>query len=153
MTTIAWDGQTLAADRCSWSGSTRRAIRKIFKVLAPDGRYFLVGFCGEGSFAVAALNWMIGRGEKPDCAKFGVDTANQFAIVIDEELRVWGLSANFTYTQYFEVLMAYGGGQDYAWGALEAGATAKRAIEITIKRSDMAGLGVDTIRFNSGKKK
>lgn len=147
MTTIAWDGKTLAADRCSWSGPARRAVRKTFKIVAPDGSRFLIAFCGEGSFALAVLAWMQGEGEKPKCQDFGVDPANQFAVVIDEKRRIWNLTANLTYGRFYESMMAYGGGQEFAWGALEAGATAKRAVEIAIKRSDYAGLGVDCVRF------
>ena len=40
-----------------------------------------------------------------------------------------------------------GGGQDFAIGALEGGATAVQAVRIAIKRSEMAGLGVDSVRF------
>ena len=46
-----------------------------------------------------------------------------------------------------ERIYAQGAGQEFAWGALEAGATARRAIEIAMKRSDYAGLGVDTVGF------
>lgn len=147
MTTIAFDGKTLAADRCSWSGATRRAVRKVFKLSAPDGRQFLIAFCGDGSFALAVLVWMRNQGEKPKCQDFGVDPINQFAIVIDEKCRIWSLSANLTYSRFYERIMALGGGQEFAWGALEAGASAKRAVEIAIKRSDYAGLGVDCVKF------
>lgn len=90
---------------------------------------------------------MRGKGEKPICSNFGVDPTNQFAIVIDERRRIWNLTATLNYARYFERKFAMGAGQEFAWGALEAGASAKRAVEIAIKRSDYAALGVDCVGF------
>lgn len=149
MTTIAWDGTTLAADRCSWSGGTRRQFKKVYKVKAPDGRKFLVAFAGNGSFALAVLGWMRGERDRPTPLDFIPTTElnTQLALVIDEKRRVWQLGCELTYTQAKERIYGFGGGQDFAWGALEAGATAAQAIRIAIKRSDYAGLGVDTVKF------
>lgn len=148
MTTIAWDGTTLAADRCSWSGSARRRVRKVFKITAADGERYLVAFAGNGSFALAVLAWMRG-GPRPHPLDFHKpdDLANQCALVIDEQRRVWQLGNELFYSRMHESIYAYGGGQEFAWGALEAGATAEQAIRIAIKRSDFAGLGVDAVRF------
>lgn len=147
MTTIAWDGKTLAGDRCSWSGAARRQVRKVYRIKASDGKDFLVGFCGDGAFALAVLAWMRGLGEKPSYREFGVSPDTQCAMVIDKELKVWGVGASLTYYRFDETMMAMGGGQEFAWGALEAGATAARAVEIAIKRSDYAAFGVDIVSF------
>lgn len=149
MTTIAWDGTTLAADCCSWSGSTRRKTRKVFKVAAIDGRKFLVAFAGSGSFALAVLAWMRSDGGRPNPLDFmdRSDLNSQCALVIDEKKRIWQLGNELVYSRMRERVYAFGGGQEYAWGALEAGATAAHAVRIAIKRSDMAGLGVDSVRF------
>jgi len=149
MTTIAWDGKTLAADACSWSGGARRRMRKVFKVTAADGRLFLVAFAGNGSFALAVLAWMRSERDRPDPLAFMPQTElpNQCALVIDQQRRVWQLGNELVYTQMRERVYAFGGGQDFAWGALEAGATAAQAIRIAMRRSDYAGLGVDSVRF------
>ncbi|WP_340524079.1 hypothetical protein [Cupriavidus necator] len=148
MTTIAWDGTTLAADRCSWSGPARRRVRKVFKVRAPDGRMFLVAFAGNGDFAMAILAWMRGRGEKPNAADFNVERDSCCGVIVDERRRVWQIPASLVYGQPMrERKFAQGAGQEFAWGALEAGASARKAVEIAAKRSDYAGLGVDCVRF------
>ncbi len=149
ITTIAWDGTTLAADSCSWSNSTRRRVLKVFKVKAPDSSQYLVAFAGSGAFALAVLAWMQGLTDKPVPTDFmdAKDRDNQFALVIDEQRRVWQLSGHLVYSHMRETVYAFGGGQEYAWGALEAGASAVQAVKIAIKRSDMAGLGVDSVRF------
>lgn len=148
MTTIAFDGTYLAADCCSWSAGARRRVRKVFKVRAPDGSRFLVAFAGSADYAHLVLAWMRG-GSRPDPLAWNKleEINNQCALVIDEKRRVWQLSTGLIYTQMLERRYAFGGGQDFAWGALEAGATAKRAVQIAIKRSDYAGLGVDAVRF------
>jgi hypothetical protein len=149
MTTIAWDGKTLAADSCSWSGGCRRRVRKVFKVKSPAGRQFLVAFAGDGSFALAVLEWMRGNKERPDPLAFMTveDTQNQCALVIDQKLRVWQLGATLVYSRMRERIYAFGAGQDVAWGALEAGATSAQAIRIAMKRTDYAGIGVDSVSF------
>lgn len=149
MTTIAFDGKTLAADRCSWSGGCRRQVRKVFRVTATDGRRFLVAFAGNGMFAGAVLAWMRGEREAPNWEDFGKaeERDHQCALVIDEQYRIWQLGNQLTYSRERERIYAFGGGQDIAWGALEAGATARQAIKIAMKRGDYAGLGVDSVSF------
>lgn len=121
----------------------------MFKVQAPDGRRFLVAFAGNGSFALAVLAWMRGQRERPDPLAFMKpdELGQQCALVIDEKRRVWQLGNELWYSRMHEGVYAFGGGQEFAWGALEAGASARRAVEIAIKRSDYAGLGVDVVRF------
>lgn len=148
MTTIVWDGKTLAGDRCSWSGPTRRQVRKVFRITAKDGKDFLVGFCGDGAFALAVLAWMRGDADKPMARLFGVSPDAQCALVIDSDLTVWGVGGSLAYYRFDEKMMAMGGGQEFAWGALEAGATAAQAVEIAAKRSDYAAMGVDTVSFD-----
>lgn len=149
MTTIAWDGITLAADSCSWSGPARRRVLKVFKIKSADGRKYLVAFAGSGALAIAARNWMRGDGGRPEPRDFmeQKDLENQFALVIDDKRQVWQLSGQLVYSRMRERIYAFGGGHEFAWGALEAGATATQAVRIAIKRSDMAGLGVDWVRF------
>lgn len=153
MTTIAWDGECLAADRCSWSGGTRRQVRKTFKITAPDGRRFLVAFAGGQDYSIRILRWMRGEDGRPNPLDYvGADQIhNQCALVVDERRRIWQLGNSLIYTQMRERVYAFGGGQDFAWGALEAGATARQAVQIAIKRSDYAGFGVDVVRFQRKK--
>ena len=122
----------------------------MFKVRRPsDGQRFLVGFAGSGTYALAILGWMRGETARPEPLAFlkADDLEKQCALVIDERRRVWQLGNDLQYSRMLERFYAYGGGQDFAWGALEAGASAVQAVRIAIKRSDYAGLGVDTVTF------
>lgn len=120
-------------------------MRKVYSVTAPDGARYLVAFCGDGHFAQAILNWMRG-GEHP--GKYPTTDNVVVALVIDQQRRIWRMeSTALRYGRVLERLHASGAGQDFAIGALEAGASAVQAVRIAIKRSDMAGLGVDWVRF------
>lgn len=100
---------------------------------------------GDGSYTELVLRWMHG-GSHPG-AYPNTDNVS-IGVVIDEKRRVWRLDAQkLCYSRVLERVHASGGGQDFAIGALEAGATAVQAIRIAIKRSDLAGLGVDWVRF------
>lgn len=145
MSTIAFDGITLAADRAAWSGGCKYRVRKVFNVTATTGKRYLVAFCGDGHFAQAVLSWMRG-GQHPGA--YPTTDNVVIAVVIDEQRRIWRLeSTALRYGRVLERLHACGGGQDFAIGALEGGATAVQAVRIAIKRSEMAGLGVDSVRF------
>jgi ATP-dependent HslUV protease subunit HslV len=147
MTTIAWDGKRLASDRCSWSGGVRRRVRKVYRVTRADDGVWLVALTGCQPFCNALLPWLRGEAPAPKCAEFKVEPDSCCGVVIDERCRVWELSGGLTFSCMRERIYAQGIGQEFAWGALEAGATARRAVEIAIKRSDYAGLGVDTVGF------
>jgi hypothetical protein len=149
MTTIAWDGKTLAADQCSWSGGVRRRVRKVFKIQSKERGPLLVAFTGHGSFCSQVLDWMRGERDRPNPSDYygREDITRQCAIVIDSERRVWSLGNDLHWEPTRESIYANGAGQEFAWGALEAGATAVQAIEITAKRSDYAGFGVDSVTF------
>lgn len=148
MTTIAWDGRTLAADRCSWSNGVRRQTRKVFKITRhTDGKEILIAFAGVQAWAVAVLHWLKDGGEKPRHKDFGVEPDLQCAIVIERGGRISMMTNQLTYLPVRERKYAFGGGQECAWGALEAGANAKQAVRIAMKRTDYAGFGVDSVSF------
>lgn len=150
MTTIAWDGTTLAADQGDWSGGVRRRVCKVFKVQTKDRGTLLAACAGPSVYCIQVLDWIRGERERPNPADFHDrgDMSRQCALVIDSERRVWQLSNHLHWEHMQESIFAFGAGQEFAWGALEAGASAVRAIEITAKRSDYAAFGVDFVRFD-----
>ena len=145
MTTIAWDGTTLAADRGSWSGGLHQAVRKVHRIAAPDGRRFLVAVAGDAVFATQVLRWMRGGYHPSQC--LADDLSRDVAVVIDERRRIFRLSSRLVYVPYEGKLHAHGAGQEIALGALMAGADAVKAIRITMQVSDYAARGVDFVRF------
>ena len=147
MTTIAWDGKTLAGDCCSWSGGVRRKTRKVFKIKSPTRGMLLVGFVGQQSFAYAVADWIKGERDIPNYKEFGVEPQNACAVVIDSKNRIYVLGCTLEFNLMRENIFAIGAGSEFAWGALEMGATSKQAVKIAEKRSDYAAMGIDCISF------
>lgn len=146
MTTIAFDGVTLAADRGSWTGGFHQPGKKVHRVTAPDGRKFLVALMGNAAFATDVLRWL--RGGPHPGACLAADQEYDCAVVIDEQRRVWRLSGHrLTYREYPGRLHTAGAWQEIAMGALMAGADAVKAVKITMQVSDYAARGVDSVRF------
>lgn len=146
MTTIAFDGVTLAADRGSWSGGFHQRAKKVHRVTAPDGRRFLVAMMGNAAFATDVLRWMRGGQHPGQC--LDADKEHDCAVVIDSNLRIWRLSGHrLTYREQAGPLHSGGAGQEIAMGALMAGADAIKAVKITMQVSDYAARGVDWVRF------
>jgi hypothetical protein len=145
MTTIAWDGTTLAADKGSWSGGLHQAVRKVHRVTALDGRRFLMAMAGDAVFATQVLRWMRGGEHPGQCLADNVD--RDVAVVIDERRRIFRLSSRLVYVPYEGKVHAHGAGQEIALGALMAGADAVKAIKITMQVSDFAARGVNFVRF------
>lgn len=146
MTTIAFDGMSLAADRGSWSGGFHQRAKKVHRVTAPDGRKFLAALLGNAAFASDVLRWI--RGGPHPGACLDADKEYDCAVVVDERGRVWRLSAHrLTYREQSGRLHSAGAGQEIAMGALMAGADAVKAVRITMQVSDYAARGVDCVRF------
>lgn len=146
MTTIAFDGKTLAADRGAWSGGFHQAAKKVHRITAPDGRKYLVAQMGNAAFAADVLRWMRGGPHPGPC--LDADKNTDCAVVVDEQRRVWRLSADrLTYREATGRLHSAGAGQEIAMGALMAGAGAIKAVNITMLVSDYAARGVDWVRF------
>lgn len=128
MTTIAFDGKTLAADRATFQcnifiGETVKVARR------SDGA--MVGTCGDSALGAAFKRWFLddeqgtgpGLGDKDNSAS---------ALVIRPDGRI----ERHEYTGWFAVVgpLAIGGGQELALGAMEAGATAVLAVAIATRR-------------------
>lgn len=143
MSTIVWDGKTLAADRQTTWGTTATLTRKAFKVTR-NGNTFLFGCAGLARDADAYVQWALGEVDvKPDFSDFTV-------MCIDSDRRIWIAQQAFMWTEVVPVgnrFWAIGSGCDYALGALYQGASAKRAVEIASKLDTNTGFGVDTVTF------
>lgn len=149
MTTIAWDGNTLAADRAAWSGNMKYRVRKVHRLVdKADGKPILAAVCGNGSWAMAWLDWKFGKGQQPGAYHDSkMERPSIIALVVDSRRRVWEYTCEGHRIQRLGRLSALGAGQEMAMGAMAAGASAKHAIRIVIKHSDVAGIGVDAVTF------
>jgi len=147
ITTVAWDGLTLAGDRLISHGSTpmRCVSPKVRRMVAPNGRIALFGFAGAESYKAGYLAWMRG-GEEPKHEK---DDGHWSILLVDDTgcVHLRGRSGNFWYVLGRRVNWAIGSGGDYALGAMAAGADAKSAVRLATGLDTSTGMGVDVVRF------
>lgn len=119
MTTIAWDGKTLAADtRATSSGMPYKAV-KLFKLA--DGSLF----AGSGDYGqvCSVREWLESGGEKP--------RADDFAgLLVAPDGAAFRLETALIRLPLYEPFHAIGSGRDFAMAAMHCGRSAREAVEI-----------------------
>jgi hypothetical protein len=138
MTTIAWDGHTLASDRQSTWGGTATKTRKIFRAKHPDGRSVIYGCSGITHECQAFTRWIDGEISQPDLTDLII-------LSIDQNGRIWYASHTLLWARLHTKQWAIGSGCDYALGAMASGKTAAEAIRIASRLDVNTGFGVDTL--------
>lgn len=138
MSTIACDGEILAADT-QMSSDYIDAIefKKIFKV--EDG--FYAGFAGECRVIVAVVEWLRG-GDRPD-----VDKDADLTALLIRNGSGYTMEAPFFKEYPIALPAAAGSGSVFAIGAMDAGASAREAVEIAIRRDLSTGGKVRWMRI------
>ncbi|WP_028449689.1 hypothetical protein [Chitinibacter tainanensis] len=147
MTTVAWDGKTLAADRQVTYGNQRFEIKKLFVI--GDGKLLMAGagtaddlklFASwlEDSFAD---NELLFGGETPeidDLQAIVINTQTGESYLYGEKLVPIEIKAPF----------AIGSGGDFAMAAMKLGKSAKEAVELASEIDIFSGFGVDYVDVN-----
>jgi ATP-dependent protease HslVU (ClpYQ) peptidase subunit len=126
MTTIAFDGKTLAADSQSTTGSTRGRAVKIAK--SADG--FVVAGAGEFAVVKQWIRWVLdGRPaeRQPELA----DEAT--VIVLEPRGRAVMFSGSAVSQPLPRKQWAIGSGSDFALGAMAMGADARTAVKVACR--------------------
>lgn len=144
MTTITWDGTTLAADRRASHVGGSDFVTKIRRL--SDGR--LVGAAGISACCELWMHWREHGGEMPALLKpkdSGTDTTAD-GIEIHPGGKV------FIYGKYGPVpiespFTAVGSGKPFALGAMAMGANAILAVEVAARFDRSTGGGVDYLTF------
>jgi hypothetical protein len=145
MTTIAWDGSTLAADSCCVSGrGMRQRISKLFEC----GRY-IYGGTGDIADLEAVKRWLRAGAKWADRPK--VDPNGNGGIVVDRKTRkVYLLNGDpATLCEIPGEPTAVGSGSLYAVAAMACGRSARGAVEIAMLFDD--GTGFEVVGFDLGR--
>jgi hypothetical protein len=139
MTTLAWDGLTLAADRQSTEGGLRRTITKIRR--APNGA--LIGASGDTVMCEVLRRWYE---QGADAEKYPDKDGKATLLVITRgSICVHdgqAIPVRFEMERY-----AMGSGRDYAETAMYLGKTAREAVEIASLFDSSTGMGIDTLEL------
>lgn len=140
MTTVAYFDGVLAADRLCCSSNRREGyVRKIARRRS-DGS--LIAAAGGLAVASSYIDWFLNGevGKPPSLGTSDADDAE--LIVVRPGRKVWFYDRNGRY-QIKSKFLAMGSGADFALGALEAGASARDAVKIAIRRDTYSGGGVN----------
>lgn len=134
MTTVAWDGRNLAADRQRCSSYKTRA-RKIWRL--PDGRLF--GGAGLFEQVLAVRAWLEEGGAKPE-------HLDDFSgILVDSNGKAYRLEERLIRDRILERCHAVGSGAPFAITAMALGKTAREAVRIASGFDPRTGGGVDVL--------
>ena len=145
MTIVAWDGETLAADKQATICGHGTTVTKIFR--AGDG---LVGFAGRASQAMEMLAWLAAGAEADDFPESQRDEDNAAAmLVITGESKILLYEFGPHPVLFEQKTFAIGSGRDYAIAAMYLGKTALEAVEVACILDTDCGCGIDTLTLRS----
>lgn len=146
MSTVAWDGKSLAADK-QLTGSYKQCGWKI--TMMPDG----VVAAGVGdTWRVLALFQWYSNGADPEKWPFDYDDTpgSRQALILADKKMVVEFEVTCAPVSYPRgQKLAWGHGADFAMGAMAAGCGAKRAVEIASDLDTYTGKGVDVMEPTS----
>jgi hypothetical protein len=144
MTIVVWDGETLAADRAATDGAAQWEIDKIWWSLSPTNEEVLLSGAGPLQTILEMREWYKNGTKRSDFpqAQQEPSTWCHFILVDKEGLTRWEQGPHRIV--HGTMKCAFGEGRDFAYGAMEMGANAERAVEVANKFSVHCGLGVIT---------
>ncbi len=145
MTTVAFDGRTMASDKQSNNGDMKfTSPRSKIRTGAYHGLPALFAGAGTTVYIDAMIEWLVAG--MPDEHKPEMpESPDSFTVIVATEAGVFEYIDSLRPIPLGQVKWAIGSGAEYAFGAMDAGASAKRAVEIACNRDVNSGMGVDAI--------
>ncbi len=145
MTTVCWDGKTMAADKQMDTGNMKHPVaRSKIRTGTYHGMPALFGGAGTTVYSDAVIEWLIAG--MPDEHKPEMPSnPDSFTVIVATETGAYEYIDSLRPVPLGQVKWAIGSGGEYAFGAMDAGANAKRAVEIACGRDTSSGMGVDTL--------
>lgn len=145
MTTVAYDGVSMAADRCSTMGIIKLlSDSKLARVKVPGRGEFVIGVAGDSYFADALLAALQAGSDVPDVTRYGNadHPYGTVALAASRRRGVWLINGLGDWLPVHQKLVSIGSGCEFAMGAMAAGATARTAVLLAAKHTDASALGV-----------
>lgn len=157
MTTIAWDGKALAADRAFNTGYIQYPGRKIFHIkLSPNlpygigGQDALVGVTGEAMALIPLIHWLAHGGAWPaGILPTPKENEECLLLVIIRRDKIIIMNCRGGVMELPQQNFVDGAGGMVAMGVLLAGGSAERAVELAGAVTDYSKFGVDSLTFQS----
>ena len=139
MTTIAYRDGILAADSLStFNGARQGSVNKIFRL---NG--VLIGGCGELNVVSAFYQWVCLGMKADDCPVSKGSESMCFVIRPDGVVMQW-CDRQMPIVER-SPFYAWGSGAEFATGAMEMGADARRAVEAAIVHDTSSGAPIRTL--------
>lgn len=145
MTTVCWDGKTMAADKQMNTGSMKHLVARS-KIRAGEyhGLPAIFGGAGTTVYSDAVIEWLVAG--MPDEHKPEMPAnPDSFTVIVATEAGVFEYIDSLRPIPLGQTKWAVGSGGEYAFGAMDAGASAKRAVEIACGRDVNSGFGIDAL--------
>ena len=134
MTTIAWDGKSVAADSQCTYGSYISPVN-YRKLIKRDGIVFAC--TGSGPLFSPLVDWYLSGHDPKSCPTATGDYTSTLLVFRDG--KAFMLKTEMPYPEEMHAPDAWGAGAEFAIGAMHAGADASRAVEIAIKCNPYTG--------------
>lgn len=151
MTTIAFKGAVLAADRQCTTGTRRMRVKSKLRRLKNGG---LAGGCGDAVMLMQFYDWLDDElDELPKSWAEHEDMVDEIEVLVafpGGEIFLYN-GAGYP-VELDEQCYAIGSGSDYALAQMEAGKSAAQAVEYAQTRDSGTGFGVETLTFPPAKK-
>lgn len=150
MTVIAWDGQSLAADRAVDIGGISFEATKVRRVRGETG-VTLMAFAGSGARFNQCVEWF-NAGANPETYPKRETEDHSVLVCIDlldaGAPRIRRYEATGYPLQVEDKFYADGAGRDVALAALHCGKSAREAVVLAIKLLGCCGKGIDVVSFD-----
>lgn len=155
MTTIAFDGATLAVDNASWHGNTWNKVNKLFAfppnpnipIIELCNTYFWWAAAGPSGYIYKVKGWL--DGNIADFPYYPEQKDFSLGLVVVSSKTFYEFTGYGTLVPHHSIPYAEGCGREMALGAMLAGADSVRAVEIVSERSCSAAAGVTYVTIPS----
>ena len=140
MTTIVWDGKTLAADKQATFDGLKRKVTKIRKI-----KGHLIFSAGIFGISKELEHWWESGADPKEYPEVQKTDKWNFFYVITPDRKIFCYEQQPYPFQLEEKIIVCGCGRDYALGAMYMGADAVKAVEAACKYDIYSGCGIDTL--------
>lgn len=140
MSTIAWDGYTLAADKQATSGNLKAKCSKMLSL--NDGT--VLATAGSLAEGYSLFDWYVEGADRDMYPGFQNDSERWTSLIV-----ALPNGKCFEFEQAYHPLpvkgkSAWGSGRSYALAAMEMGADAVKAVKVASKFDPSTGLGIES---------
>lgn len=143
MTTIAWDGKTLAADSLA-HGEFKLRVCKLHRLASGE----IFGAAGSCQEILAVLAWLHGGGDKP------LDLECFEGLIVAPSGGAEVLGTRLMRNPVLDPFYALGSGAPFAIAAMACGKTAAEAVRVAIRFDPGSGGRVQTMKLEqSGRRR